>query len=232
MYRLNPRVPLGARRDLCPLLGRAVFPYNTIKMSRPSRNAPIWVKLFVAFHLIAILIWALPYAPAPVRNGAVSPIGSDYILLANERYAKQFPLVRTYLATTGFWQYWDMFSPNPADTDVWGDALIVREDGTRETYAYPRMFTLNLWDKFLLERYRKFYERAHRPENQFLWARFAAVVASKVDHDPKNRPIEVQLRRHEQVLGGPDNPELPPYIDETYFVWKVSWRDLDQVKEP
>ena len=36
---------------------------------RPAKNAPLWIKLFVGFHLVCITMWSLPYPKKPYMNG-------------------------------------------------------------------------------------------------------------------------------------------------------------------
>src|SRR4051812_8909092 len=93
-----------------------------------------WVKAFVAFHVLAITAWTLPLAPKEYRSEggkppktpldistksvpdfftSVAEYGKYGLLLGNQKYLKDSP-VQFYLLSTGFWQYWDMFSPNPA----------------------------------------------------------------------------------------------------------------------
>src|SRR5436305_14379326 len=91
-----------------------------------KRNAPIWVKVFVFIHIVAITSWALPITPSQYKgNPPKVPIGiklnnpavfasssAEYLrtelLIGNDLYVKDSPL-KFYLLTTGFWQYWDMF---------------------------------------------------------------------------------------------------------------------------
>lgn len=207
-----------------------------------ERNAPRWIKAFVAFHLIAITIWALPNPPQEFLNGT-RPIGirtdsvksfgqslastlTDGLLTWNSKYGKP-SFLRFYTMSTGFWQYWDMFAPNPANTDRYGTATIRYADGTTEEWAYPRVYDLGIFEKYLKERYRKFFERAHDEPFIYLWSPFARRVAELATHTPANPVVQVTLRRHFMVIPPPDQP-LPK--DYNYFDYFRATRNGEQWK--
>lgn len=199
-------------------------------MDRPKPNAPIWVKLFVAFHMVAIVSWSLPNAPRGVQLGTTPAVGSEHLLLANERTVKQTPAVRTYLLTTGFWQVWDMFAPDPASRDFWGDAEVVRQSGAVERFPYPRMYTLPIPQKYPMERYRKFFERAGSDSFSYVWPQFAYRIAMKADTDPLDRPVQVRLYRHWMDVPKIGNPLPPDYRTAMYWTEYIDLERLDQEK--
>jgi hypothetical protein len=217
--------------------------------NRPKRNAPLWVKIFVPLHIIAITSWAIPYAPSEymgnpprsrpeIRTGnpiqAVSS-SAEYarneFLIGNELYVKNSPL-KLYLLATGFWQYWDMFAPNPANTDLYCDAMVYFRDGSARRYEYPRIFTLSLGQKFLKERWRKFFERAGSTGPKFAYLRpvFAQRIALMNYADPQNPPVRVELHRHQMVINAPGMPENHAYSDEMFFRWTVNQPQLRRDK--
>jgi hypothetical protein len=156
---------------------------------------------------------------------------SDGILLANQQFLKPSPL-KYYLVTTGFWQYWDMFSPNPAKTDVWGDALIDYADGSSIVWQYPRMANLNIAEKYTHERYRKFFERAHSDQFRWLWPTFAQRVAAINNRDKANPVVRVRLRRHFLTLPQAGEPVPNEYGTAIYFDARISGKDLVDVNAP
>src|SRR5690349_14010871 len=107
---------------------------------RPAKNAPLWIKLFVGFHLVCITMWSLPYPKKPYMNGTAklgiqtndartfvrsfSETVTEGTLYLNWKYLKGSPLMY-YPGVTGFWQFWDMFSPNPANVDLYLEADVV-----------------------------------------------------------------------------------------------------------
>jgi hypothetical protein len=191
----------------------------------PAKTVSPWIKAFVALHILAITVWSLPNAPPGVLLGKNKALGGDAILLFNQRHLKPSPL-KYYLLPTGFWQYWDMFSPNPASTDFYGTAEIVYLDGAVEPYQYPRMYVLPLHEKYLKERYRKFYERAHLEANSFLWPAFAQRLALVSFEDPENPPVTVRLTRHWLDVAPPGKPQVPEYASYMYYSHEVDVAQL------
>jgi hypothetical protein len=210
--------------------------------TKPRRNAPIWLKALLAFHVIAITSWSLPRAkPEELKVGidtrnpraAFTSFGrsiGDGVLLANERYIRVSP-VQTYVLTTGFWQYWDMFAPNPASVDYYGTAEVTYKDGSKLTYEYPRVYTLPIPAKYPNERYRKFYERASSESFQYLWPHFAQRVALVSFKDKQNPPVKVKLFRHSLVIARPRKPQETQYTKKEYFSYDVVLPDLERLSE-
>lgn len=195
-------------------------------MNAPKRNAPLWVKVLVAFHLLAILVWSLPDPAVGTLSGRVPAQGNEQLLLANYKYGKFNPVIRNYLLGTGAWQYWDMFAPNPANTDVWGDMIVTRQSGAEETYAYPRMALMPIPEKYAKERYRKFFERVSTNQFAYLWEPFAARIARNVDTDPANRPVKIQLRAHRNRVADMGQPPNTEYVTEVFYTHDVTEQDL------
>jgi hypothetical protein len=183
------------------------------------------VQVLVLVHLVAIISWSLPNMPRSVLEGRQAPVGSDHLLLFNQRYVKRSPL-GTYLITTGAWQYWDMFAPNPSRWDGWADAVVVFADGTEDVFRYPRMKDLSIPEKYLKERYRKFYERAGDAQNSWLWPRFAQRIALEEFLATGRMPTSVRLRKHERIVQPPGKPQLE-YSTHVYYTHVV---DQDRVR--
>jgi hypothetical protein len=166
---------------------------ETVKPPKETRNAAWWVKLLVFLHVIAITSWALPRASPSVLNGSIRPVGTEGILYLNDQYIKPSP-IQLYALSTGTWQSWDMFSPNPASDDIWADAEVVYKDGSVRRYQYPRMYNLPIVTKYIKERYRKFFEHANTDE--YLWPAFAQRIALLNPGSPGNPAVKVILHRH------------------------------------
>ena len=96
--------------------------------------------------------------------------------------AQETSPVKYYLIPTGFWQYWDMFAPNPANIDFYCDAEVTYADGSHRTYTYPRMYKLGIIQKYGMERFRKYYERARDDSYQYGLAGFCPANRA-VEHD-------------------------------------------------
>lgn len=186
------------------------------------------VKAFVWFHAVAILLWSLPRPAPAILQGAVPPSPAnlarhpvDFALLGNEWLRENSPH-RLYLLTTGVWQYWDMFAPNPSNLDYWYDAVVHYADGSSTVYEYPRMKKLPTGEKFLKERYRKFIERTNNDAtDKWKWPTFAQRVALLATKDLANPAVRVELRRHYRRLLGPRSPEPRGYETSVFFVYVV-----------
>ncbi len=202
----------------------------------PKQVSP-WVKAFVFFHILAIFAWAVPNPATPYLNGTPWRLRTDgptnFAQSLNDGFRvwnfyvlKNSPL-KFYDLSTGFWQYWDMFAPNPADTDFYGDAVITYQDGSTKIYDYPRMYKLSLFSKYIKERYRKFYERAHSEEYQYLWPQFAQYIALLNEQNPANPPVQVVLQRHWRTVAAPGKPQPEAYQSFAYFTYKVDQAKLN-----
>jgi hypothetical protein len=187
-------------------------------------NAPKWLKVLVCLHILAITIWAMP-VPSAVMKGERAPIYTEWVLVENQRYLKTFQPLQVYLFSTGFWQYWDMFSPNPSQTDYWCDADVTYKDGLVKRYQYPRIFNLSLAHKFVSERYRKFYERVNNPDYRFIWAPFAQRIALLND-DPKNPPVKIALRNHWKQVMPPGMRQPQGYNEKLFYTYIVDQAQL------
>ena len=194
----------------------------------PQRVSP-WVKAIVLVHLVGIVAWALPRPKREILAGEASPRGSDYLLVwGNE--LRQVPPLSAYTQASGSWQYWDMFAPDPSQIDQYADAEVKLSDGTTVVVGYPRMYALNLMDKYLKERYRKFFERAGSQDHSYLWPRFALLLAERAATDPNNPPVAVTLRRHALRIFPPGKPQPTEYTNERYFYYVLSPGELDRLK--
>ena len=163
-------------------------------------------------------------------NGRIEPVGSDHLLLFNVQYMKN-PVVARYITWTGFWQYWDMFSPDPSSEDIWGDSEVVFLDGTSRIHAYPRMYSLSIPEKYVKERYRKFFERAGQEPYSYLWPVFAQRIALLEYTDPQNPPVLVRLRKHWMLIPKPGNPMPKDYNSVVYYEHTVDLAALKRAKD-
>lgn len=184
-----------------------------------------WVKAFVLLHVVAIVTWALPRPKQAILEGTAKPVGSDHLLvLANE--IRVWKPLNAYTQATGSWQYWDMFAPDPSSIDVWADAEVELKDGSKVTVDYPRIYRLGIGEKYLKERYRKFFERAGNTDHAFLWTPFAIQLARRAAKSPENPPVAVVLRKHTLPIAGPGQTQATEYSTETYWRYIVRPQDL------
>lgn len=190
------------------------------------------VKAFVLFHMVMITSWSLPDPPPAIQNGTMPATPAnvvthfpDFLLLGNEQF-KRLP-TRYYLLSTGLWQYWNMFAPNPANTDFWWDAIVTYQSGKVAIMPYPRMKDLGLFEKYFKERYRKYLERMNTDATDN-WKRptFAQRMALLAYRDPQDPPVRVQLRRHYRVMEGMDKPVPEKYTEYILFDYVVDQNRL------
>jgi hypothetical protein len=209
------------------------------EQSEKKKGVHWGVTAWVYFHLFMIASWTLPRPPERVmkseRPASVVEAVRDapnYLLKANLAF-KGTPL-HYYLDTTGFWQYWNMFSPNPASTDVWIDAEVEYADGKQMIFAYPRMQDLSLTERYFKERYRKFVENSHGERFSYKWPSVAQAIAFQSYQGDGNFPVKVTLRRHYKEvrplkgLSPPKDYVEPPYIMYAYFTYMV---DTEKIKQ-
>src|SRR5882762_5427021 len=102
----------------------------------PKKSVNPFLKAYVLFHMAVILSWALPKPAPAIANGASH--FSDFMLAWNEEWKYKSP-TKYYLLSTGLWQYWDMFSPNPSNLDIWWDSIVTYRSGKEAVVPYPRM---------------------------------------------------------------------------------------------
>ena len=192
----------------------------------------MWVKVLVLWHVFCITVWSCPKPNNDILAGKVhvAPLAvGDWIRLGDERYLKPLVGVRLWLFSTGAWQYWDMFAPNPANIDWYADAIIHYKDGTERISLYPRIYTLPIPQKYVEERFRKFFERAHSEnEYPYIFQQFCYRQALLNFKDPKNPPVRVELRRHWKEVPDPGLPEPKEYHQAVYFTGEI---DPQRLKE-
>lgn len=122
-----------------------------------------------------------------------------------------------YVESSGVWQYWDMFAPNPASVDIWFDAQVTFKDGTIATFKYPRMKTLPIPEKYFRERYRKYLERLTVDNYAWKWPHTGYWVAKESWKDPSNPPVKIELVRHWKNILPPPAKTPEDYSQFTFY---------------
>lgn len=119
--------------------------------------APLWLKLFFAWHVVAIVVISLPAAPK-------NPSGFTHLLAWNHGYLQ--PFVVPYSIATGTIQYWNMFVHGAGEPNNWFDIKYTfrlhRADGSTRDIAYPRVSEMSQVRAIGGFRYRKFLDFAAR----------------------------------------------------------------------
>lgn len=174
-----------------------------------SRRARLAATAFVAFHLFAILLWAVPL---------------DTALIVQCREA-----IKGYMLWTGLFQKWDMFAPDPSKLNNYVSATVHYRDGHTAEWTFPRMEQLGIVDKYFKERYRKYAcDNLRLDTRSGLWPDAARYVARAM-MSPGDPPVQVDLVRHwsEVPPPGPHGEAPPaPWSQYTYFRYPVQPGDL------
>jgi hypothetical protein len=97
---------------------------------------------------------------------------------------------------TGLWQTFAVFVPNPRKNNIYIDATVYFEDGTNQSWQYPRMEQLSFLDKMQKERFRKYgNDHVYFNNESMLWPDLAIYIARQSSR-PKREAVRVDLRRH------------------------------------
>ncbi len=177
-------------------------------MSTPERTVKWPVKALWVFHVVMISLWSLPHAPPAVLAGRSTGTPVDMALKLSDKGVREGPL-KYYLMSTGLWQYWDMFAPDPLRLDYYVDAVVRYEDGTLREAKFPRLADMPVLSRYAKERYRKYIERVQGDEAYFLQPELAQWIALQNFDDPKNPPVGVNIRRHSRRIPAPPEPVNP-----------------------
>lgn len=179
------------------------------------KKVNIFVKIFVLFHAFMIFAWSLPDLP-PERQqvvkesegkGVANPV--DWVLMRNRETIKNWDNpMSLYLVSTGLWQSWNMFAPNPASTDVWMDAVVTYADGSEDIQKFPRMYELPIPEKYVKERFRKYRENLTDDGYGYKWPHTSYRMALEAYRRTGKEPARIVLRRHFMEIA-PEGKEQP-----------------------
>lgn len=175
--------------------------------SRLRAITRIAINIFIAFHILAIAVWCIPLnAPAlpQLRN-----------------------FIRPYFLWSGLFQSWDMFSPRPWAINSYVEATVIYKDGSRKTWAFPRMEQLSITQRFLQERTRKFTEALQRDENDVLWADVARRIARL--NSTASNPVKtvILIQKWSPIVPSTDGAYHPqPWDQHILYGYGVKPEDL------
>ena len=131
------------------------------------------------------------------------------------------------------WQGWNMFAPNPKNTNFELDAEITFEAGSKTTWAFPKMQQFGLVQRYQKERYRKWMERVRQGKFNRAWPDTARYIA-RLHANPTNPPRQVSLRCYWSEIP-PPTPEgatqpipqrVSPTHRYTFFLYNIVPGDL------
>ncbi|WP_263359951.1 hypothetical protein [Acidicapsa ligni] len=147
--------------------------------SDSRRIVRVVTTLFVAFHLVAILAFALPLGVVPA-----------YLLA----------FLSPYTRCVGLNEMYDTFAPNPKSEEEFLKAIVFARSGNMEVYSFPRMEDLSLWQRYSQERYRKFVESVLCKDCSGLWPDIEKEAARRVSMSPSDPPDRVILVRFDSPI--------------------------------
>lgn len=107
--------------------------------------------------------------------------------------------VNSYLSFFSIYQDWLMFAPNPTRMNIYISAEVEFEDGSKETFVFPRPSEMNIVGKYVKgERYRKIVSEAIRNDtHSWMWPDAARFALRKLREKHFNKiPLKVHLTRH------------------------------------
>ncbi|MGA7169540.1 MAG: hypothetical protein WBX08_10355 [Candidatus Sulfotelmatobacter sp.] len=174
------------KKKVIPLGSRQLSSGQRFGLQGATRIA---INLFLGFHILAITCWCVP-VDAPLISACRN-------------------FVRPYFLWAGLFQSWDMFAPTPALANTYVEAIIVYKDGSRKTWALPRMEQLSRTDRYVKERYRKFSENLQNDRNDLLWPDVARRIA-RINSTPVNPAKTVILiQKWSPIVPRPDGSYQP-----------------------
>lgn len=197
------------------------------------------VKVFVLTHMVFVTGWALPRLNgdriAQMDQGTAAPglsllIDQGLRLNSHVFQSREFPF-SYYVTSTGLWQGWDMFAPNPASTDVYISAKVYMQDGSTFEHNFHRIKTSNIPEKFIFERYRKYRERLSGDEMKWKWPTTAKWFGLQAWEETGIEPVRVELWRHWMDIAPPGQPQPKEYNSYKYFETILNLDDLKAMKE-
>ncbi|SIO62011.1 hypothetical protein SAMN05444166_6921 [Singulisphaera sp. GP187] len=143
------------------------------------------ISVFLIVHLSATILWVIP--PCPLRE-------------------RTNTLVSYYILPLGFWQYWTMFSPDPAQNTLTLEAEVVDAKGLRTVFPFPKLADYTAFQAIPRFRHPKY--AANLSVGSFEKQReFAARHVVRQLHPPTDAyPLEVELVYQVRPTPPPGNP--------------------------
>jgi hypothetical protein len=167
----------------------------------------IAISAFLLFHIAAITCWCIP-------------LNSPLIAVCRN-------VIRPYMLWSGLFQSWDMFAPQPKASNSYIESIVIYKDGRTQTWKFPRMEHLGLWERFQKERYRKFVENLQDDANRAFWPDTARYIA-RLNNDPSDPPQIVMLIRHWSDIAPRDEAAYHPesWHARIFYEYNVQAKDL------
>jgi hypothetical protein len=173
-------------------------------LSRPAHPLP---TLFIAFHIVFIALWVLPF------NASLTGLLRKWI--------------GPYFSLTGLRQEWSLFAPNPISVNSYIDAQVVLQNGDLRIWTFPRLDGLKFTERYSKARYRKFVGWLYRKNFAYAW-RDAARYAARQFKGSATPPRTVKLIRHWARIPPitSEDDVLPAWHSTVFFVYQIPPDDL------
>lgn len=171
-------------------------------------HSKLFANIFIVSYLYCIGFWLCP--DSGWRSVVLEPVSQAV----------------SYL---GLWQQYRVFAP-VRRFNVYFDAEVAFEDGSKSLWHYPRPEKMGFWDKIRNERFRKLAnDNLNWRSQNILWPDFARYVVRQVQASSGKKPVFVSLIRNFQDIPPPYLGQLlpmPPYESEVFFEYIVLPEDL------
>lgn len=121
-----------------------------------------------------------------------------HLPLDTKFFSSVYRPIDSYLSFFSIYQDWMMFAPDPGRVNSNIDAQVEFDDGTTETYSFPRAAEMSLLDKYMRgEKFRKIISEGIRKDSHnFLWRDTAKYVLRELKEKNFNKiPLKVHLIR-------------------------------------
>jgi hypothetical protein len=166
------------------------------------------LTLFIAFHLVSITLWVLPF------NASLTGLLRKW--------------VGPYFSLMGLRQEWSLFAPNPIAVNSYIDAQVVLQNGDLRIWTFPRLEGLKFTERYSKARYRKFVGWLYRRRFAYAWRDAARYVARQYNSSAMP-PRTVKLIRHWAWIPPIDSEDgAPPEWHSTvFFVYQIPPDNLE-----
>lgn len=168
-----------------------------MKMPHRERIGRLIVSVFVLAYIVLVSVYLSP--PSPWRDVALQP-------------------VQKFVDYVGLWQDYCLFAPDPPSTNIDLSAELTFADGRKEIWNFPRMEKLNLFERIIKERYRKFGDD-HVASEAYLWPDLCRYL-SRVYAARGKPPVSITLIKRFADIPPPEKglgKVLPEHSEEARF---------------
>lgn len=130
------------------------------------------------------------------------------------------------MAWSGLTQDWNLFAPEPSSINAYLVAQITYRDGQKKAWNFPMPQDYGYYRRyFMSRRLRWSSDNLRMDKNAVLWPDAARYVA-RVNNDPKNPPVTVELVRHWSLIAPPMSGQRETWSESTFFTYTVLPGDL------